>query len=89
MDKEWYIVPREEQETIINIDYCDKTIHLYTSRYSVGKKLMKHYKPTNIEYFGDKICGVEFKTNLNDKNMNKLLSKSIIVGGFAVSRSKN
>ena len=38
---EWEIIPRDEQETLINIDYCVKTINVYTSRKQVGERLKK------------------------------------------------
>ena len=40
MDK-WQNVALEEQETTINIDYCSKTITLYTSRKTTASKLKK------------------------------------------------
>ena len=36
---EWEIVTRDEQETLINIDYYEKTINVYTSRKQVGEKI--------------------------------------------------
>ena len=32
----WIVMSRDEQETIINIDYCEKKFSLYTSRKSVA-----------------------------------------------------
>ena len=37
----WEQVPRDEQETIINVDYYEKTMTLYTSRKSVAQRLKK------------------------------------------------
>ena len=80
---EWELVPRDEQETIINIDYCEKTINIYTTRKQVGERLEKRMgKPTN-EYISDgKICAVDYRRNLYDKDVSGFLSKKLLVGNF-------
>ena len=80
---EWIIVPRDEQETIINIDYCEKTISVYTSRKQVGNRLEKKIgEPTKKYTDGDKIYAVEYKKNLFDKDVSKFFSKMLMVGSF-------
>ena len=47
----WCDVSVEEQETTINIDYCSKTISLYTSRKATANKLKKAIgEPNKIDY---------------------------------------
>lgn len=79
----WYIVPREEQETVISIDYSEKTMTFYTSRKSVAKRLEKKIgKPTKIDYSDGKITGITYVRNLYDDDIKKFMSISTIVGGF-------
>lgn len=79
----WIEVPREEQETIININYCDRTIMFYTSRKSVANKIEKKIgKPDKIYKIQEKKCGIEYKRKLSDENIKQFLSIANIIGGF-------
>lgn len=80
---EWEMVPRDEQETIINIDYCEKTIDVYTSRKQVGERLEKKMgEPTNKYISDGKICAVNYRRNLYDKDVTSFLSKTLLIGNF-------
>lgn len=80
---EWEIVPRDEQETLINIDYCKKTINVYTSRKQVGERLKKKIgEPTDKYISNGKIYAVNYKRNLFDKDVSKFLSKMLLIGAF-------
>ena len=80
---EWEIVPRDEQETIINIDYYEKTINVYTSRKQVGERLKKKIgEPTDKYISNNKIYAVNYKRNLFDKDVAKFLSKMLLIGSF-------
>ena len=80
---EWEIVPRDEQETLINIDYYEKTINVYTSRKQVGERLKKKIgEPTDIYKNNNKIYAVNYKRNLFDKDVAKFLSKMLLIGAF-------
>ena len=80
---EWEIVPREEQETLMNIDYCEKTINVYTSRKQVGERLKKKIgEPTDKYISNGKIYAVNYKRNLFDKDVAKFLSKMLLIGAF-------
>lgn len=80
---EWEIVPRDEQETLINIDYCEKTINIYTSRKQVGERLKKKIgEPTDKYVSNGKIYAVNYKRNLFDKDVAKFLSKMLLIGAF-------
>ena len=51
----------EEQETIINIDYCKKEISLYTNRRSVYERIAKKIgKPIKEYYIDKKISGAKW-----------------------------
>lgn len=78
----WEIIPRDEQETIINIDYFEKTLSFYTSRKSVAERIKKKAgEPTKIDKVNGKISGVTYIRNLHD-DIKQFLSISSIVGGF-------
>ena len=80
---EWEIVPRDEQETLIKIDYCEKTINVYTSRKQVGERLKKKIgEPTDKYVSNGKIYAVNYKRNLFDKDVSKFLSKMLLIGAF-------
>ena len=80
---EWEIVPRDEQETLINIDYYEKTINVYTSRKQVAERLKKKIgEPTDIYKNNNKIYAVNYKRNLFDKDVAKFLSKMLLIGAF-------
>lgn len=76
----WNTIPREEQETIINLDYLDKKISLYTTRYAVANKLKnKIGEPTKINYSNNKIDSVEYEMSMNDKRARYLLSVRVLL----------
>ena len=80
---EWEIIPRDEQETLINIDYCEKVINVYTSRKQVGERLKKKIgEPTDKYISNGKIYAVNYKRNLFDKDVAKFLSKMLLIGAF-------
>ena len=83
----WYDVPREEQETTINIDYEERTLVLYTTRKNVATKLAKKVgEPTKIYTIDGKISAVEYKKKLADSNIRYFLSVGIIIAGFKQSK---
>lgn len=87
-DKNWEIVPLDEQECLINVDYCDRKITVYTSRKSVGVRLMKKLgQPTKIYEHDGKISAVEYTRNLFDKDVAKFFSKMLIIGSFRKQES--
>lgn len=76
----WEMIPREEQETIINIDYNEKTISLYTTRYSVANKLKKRIgEPTKTQVNQGLITSVEYRMSMGDERVRKLLSLGAII----------
>ena len=77
------MVPRDEQETIFNIDYFEKTISIYTTRKQVGERLMKKIGEPNIKFENQgRIYAVEYKRNLFDKDVAKFFSKMLVIGAF-------
>lgn len=79
----WEIVPRDEQETIINIDYFEKTITVYTSRKQVAERLKKKIgEPDYTDKIEGKISGITYRMPLHDKRVKQFLSIGNIIGGF-------
>ena len=80
---EWYAVPRDEQETIVNIDYEERTLNFYTTRKSVANKLLKRVgKPDKIETNEGKIVAVSYIRKLSDKDIRSFLSVGTLICGF-------
>ena len=80
---EWEVIPRDEQETIVQIDYYEKKIDVYTTRKSVAKRLEKKVgKPDEVQINNNCIWSVSYRRDLSDKNIKSFLSVGTLVGGF-------
>lgn len=87
---EWEIVPRDEQETLINVDYFEKTITIYTTRKATADRLIKKIgEPSSIDKINGLISGITYKRSLFDKDVAKFFSKGLIIGGFRKNKIKN
>ena len=54
--------PTEEREVLINFDYEDEVIYLYSTNQSTSKKLLKKVgKPYKIDYVGQEIASMEWR----------------------------
>jgi len=79
----WIVMSRDEQETIINVDYYEKKLSLYTSRKSVAERLRKKVGEPSHTYTQDGlISGVTYDRDLHDKDIKAFFSISTIIGGF-------
>ena len=86
----WEIIPRDEQETVINIDYFKKTINVYTSRKQTAERLLKKVgEPTKTDENNGYISGVTYERNLFDKDVAKFFSKGLIIGSFKEQTASN
>ena len=84
----WMISPLDEQECLINVDYYEKKITVYTNRKSVGIRLQRKLgEPTKIYEHDGKISAVEYTRNLFDKDVAKFFSKMLIIGNFKKQES--
>jgi len=73
----------EEQETTTNIDYFKKEARVYTSRKTIYNRYLKVLgEPTKIYYTNKKISGASWTLPFNDKKVNYLFSKTILIGGL-------
>lgn len=79
----WEVIPRDEQETIISINYFEKAITVYTSRKQVAERLKKKIgEPNYVDKMNKKIFGVTYTMPLHDKRVKQFLSIGNIIGGF-------
>ena len=79
----WFEVPRDEQETVMKIDYYAKTLTVYTNRKSVAIRLENKFgKPDRTDTCNDLISGVTYVRNIYDKDIKNFFSKLLIIGAF-------
>lgn len=75
---------------MINIDYYEKTINVYTSRKQVAERLKKKIgEPTDKYISNNKVYAVNYKRNLFDKDVAKFLSKMLLIGAFRDDNCSN
>ena len=86
----WKLVPREEQETFLHIDYNEKTISVYTTRKQVGERLYKKLgEPTYSDTQKGLTTSVTYVRNLFDDDVSKFFSKMLLIGVFRNDDNKN
>ena len=87
---EWEVIPRDEQETIIEIDYRDKKIDVYTTRKSVANRLKSKFgEPDSVSTNNGKIYAISYRRNLYDKGIRGFLSVGTLVGGFRQNNNQD
>ena len=77
----WHIIPVDEQETLINIDYCEKFVKVWTSRGVVGKKIIKKIgKPDSLNTINGVTSDAEWVIPFNErKRIIKVLSIGVLL----------
>lgn len=80
----FYNIDYEEQETIININYCKKEICLYTSRRAVYDRIIKKIgEPTRKYYTDKKISGANWTIPFeNKRSITTILSRPTLIGNM-------
>lgn len=77
----FYSTPKDEQETMLNIDYYDKTVMLSSTKEHIFKRLVKDLgQPSNIQYCDGLPCSFEYKLSFDDDNLKKLFSITTLIG---------
>ncbi len=78
----YYNTSLDEQETIINIDYFEKNLYIYSSRKSIIERLKRKLGNPNKEYFTQElISGACWQISFQDKERIRVaLSKMILIG---------
>ena len=71
-----------EQETIINIDYFNSMVTIYTSQKSVYKRLcQKLNMPSHTYYTNNQISGAKWEIPFSDKtHITMILSRPTLIG---------
>lgn len=80
----FYNTDYEEQETIVNIDYYNKAVLLYTSRRAVYERIVKKIgEPTKKYYTDKKINGANWIILFeNKKEITSILSRPTLIGNM-------
>lgn len=77
----FYSTPKDEQETIINIDPFNKMVTLYSTKEHTYKKLKKYLgEPNHFEYMNGLPCSFEYKLSFDDDNLKKIFSITTLIG---------
>ena len=75
-------INREEQESIICIDYYKKCLIIYTSKEITYKRLLKKLgNPYKLFYTNNKISGAKWEVPFSNKKSIKIcLSRPLLIG---------
>lgn len=86
--EKWQKIDRDEQESVIVLDYGQKELSLYTARETVYKRLLKKIgKPTKIYYRNNLITGVDWTIPFNNENAVKIFSKKLLIRKYKINYS--
>lgn len=82
--RDFYNTDLEEQETVINIDYFESIVKIYTSRKSIYERLCRKIgTPQNIYSTKNKITGAKWQVPFSDKKtISALLSRPTLIGNI-------
>lgn len=82
--KNFYLTDLKEQETIVNIDYYERIIFVYTCRKSVAERLKgKFGEPQKTYYTNNQISGVRYEIPFNmRKEISQILSRPLLIGNM-------
>lgn len=80
----FYLTDLKEQETIVNIDYYQRVVYIYTCRKSVADRLRsKLGEPQKIYYIKNKISGIRYEVPFgNKKELTSILSRPLLIGNM-------
>lgn len=78
----YYNTIPEEQETVINIDYFERVLSIYSSRKSVIQRLWdKLGEPNKLNYIQKALTGAIWEIKFEDKKrINIALSRPLLIG---------
>ena len=79
----FYNTDLDEQETTTVIDYLKKEVTIYTSRKTIYNRYLKVLgNPTKTYTTNKQISGAKWVIPFQDKKVNYLFSKTILIGGL-------
>jgi len=82
--KNFYLTDLKEQETVVNIDYYERIIFVYTCRKSVAERLKKKIgEPTKVYCINNQISGVRYEIPFNKRReISQILSRPLLIGNM-------
>ena len=80
----WTSIPTDEKETILNFDYFENKVNLYTTNQSTGNRLKKKIgEPTRETYLEGKIASQEWTIPFHDRDkLRKIFSINLFVSSY-------
>lgn len=89
MKEKFYNTIFEEQETIINIDYSEGVLYVYTSKKSIFLRLEKKLGIANKVYYTDgQISGGRWQIPFSEKKkITSVLSRPLLIGNIKKGNS--
>ena len=80
----WTSIPTDEKETILNFDYFENKVNLYTTNQATGNRLKKKIgKPTKTTYFEGKIASEEWTIKFQERDkLRKIFSINLFVSSY-------
>ena len=82
----WNNLSLEEQETLINFDYYEKKVSVFTSRGTVYKKLLKKLGlPTRTNKIEGFLCDAEWIIPFKERNM---ISKVLTLNNLLMTKER-
>ena len=82
--KNFFLTDLKEQETIVNINYYERVLIVYTCRKSVAERLKKKFgEPTKVYCTNKQISGVRYEIPFNKRReMSSILSRPLLIGNM-------
>lgn len=82
--KNFYLADLKEQETIINIDYYERVIYIYTCRKYIADRLQKKLgQPTKVYFTNNRINAVRYELPFDrKKEISSVLSRPLLIGNM-------
>ena len=86
-EKKWISIPTDEKETIINLDYAEKCLKVYTCNQATSKRLTKKIgEPNEIDYQMNSVCGTTWKIEFKDR---ETIRKALSLGSLITTHQSN
>lgn len=76
----WNSIPNDEKETIINFDYFEECLTIFTTNQMTARKLTKKVgQPSKIDYYQGQITSEEWRIPFKEREH---LKKSLSINNF-------
>lgn len=80
----WTTIPTDEKETLLNFDYFENKVNLYTTNQATGNRLKKKIgEPSKTNYFEGKIASEEWTIPFKEREkLRKIFSINLFVSSY-------